>query len=145
MSSYLWEVITEETSGTIDAANALGAADAQMVVIKPGGQLVLAYREGRFFGDGDGVDVRVFGPQQERVSYTIFVRDDPAAAWKRVDINRKGFPQGVAGHDIGHHGVRRARQILLKNTGNADLSIDAMSAAVYKELVSPEEGPHSHH
>jgi serine/threonine protein kinase len=143
-SGNLWEVITDQTSGTTDAANALGAADGQMAVIKPGGQLALAYREGQFFGNGEGNDLRVYGPQQERVSYTIFVRDDPAASWEHIDINRKGFPQGVAEHDMGHHGVRHARQILIKNNGNADLSIDAI-AAVYKELVSPESRPHHHH
>lgn len=143
-SSNLWEVILDQTSGTTDAVNALGAADQQMAVIKPGGQLALAYREGQFFGDGDGADLRVYGPEQERVSYLIFVRDDPAAAWQRIDINRKGFPQGVAEHDIGHHGVRQARQILIKNSGNADLSIDAV-VAVYKEVVSPDSHPPHHH
>ena len=143
-SSNLWEVITDQTTGTTDAANVLGAADGQMAMIKPGGQLALAYREGQFFGNGQGNDLRVYGPQQERVSYTIFVRDDPAAAWEHIDINRKGFPQGVAGHDMGHHGVRQARQIMIKNNGNADLSIDAI-VAVYKELVSPESRPHHHH
>lgn len=143
-SSKLWEVIPDQTSGTTDAVNALGAADQQMAVIKPSGQLALAYREGQFFGDGDGVDLRVNGLQQERVSYLIFVRDDPGAAWERIDINRKGFPLGIAGHDMGHHGVRQARQIMIKNNGNADLSIDAV-AAVYKEVVSPENRPHHHH
>lgn len=143
-SSNLWEVIIGHTRDTTDAANALGAADGQMAVIKPGGQLALAYQEGQFFGNGEGNDLRVYGPQQEQVSYTIFVRDDPAASWEHIDINRKGFPQGVAGHDMGHHGVRRARQILIKNNGNADLSIDAI-AAVYKEVVSPENRPHHRH
>ncbi len=83
-------------------------------------------------------------PKQEHISYIIFVRDDPAATWERIDINRKGFPQGVAGHDMGHHGVRQARQILIKNNGNADLSIDAVTAA-YKEVISPESHPHHHH
>lgn len=142
-SSNLWEVIPDQTSGTTDAANALGAADGQVAVIKPGDQLALAYREGQFFGDGDSADLRVFGPKQERVSYIIFVRDDSAAPWERIDINRKGFPQGVAGHDMGHHGVQRARQILIKNNGNADLSIDAI-VAVYKEVAAPESRPHHH-
>lgn len=143
-SSYLWEVIKEETTGTTDAAFALDAADAKSAIVKPGAQLALAYREGQFFGDGSGDDLRVFGPHQDRVSYTIFVRDEPAAAWKRVDINRRGFPLGVAGHDIGHHGVRQARQILIRNNGKADLSIDAI-AAVYKEVVSPGNLPQSRH
>jgi serine/threonine protein kinase len=143
-TSNLWEVILDQTSSTTDAANALGAADQQMAVIKPGGQLALAYREGQFFGDGDGADLRVYGPEQGRVSYLIFVRDNPDAAWERIDLNRKGFPQGVAGHDMGHHGVRQARQIMIKNNGNADLSIDAITA-IYKEVVSLDSRPHHHH
>jgi serine/threonine protein kinase len=139
----IWEIIPDQTSGATEAANALGAADRQMAVIKPGGQLALAYREGQFFGDGGGEDIRVSGPQQERVSYFIFVRNDSAASWQRVDINRKGFPQGVAGHDMGHHGVRQARQILIKNNGDSDLNIDAI-LAVYKEAVSSGGRPHHH-
>jgi hypothetical protein len=143
-SGNLWEIILDQTSGTTNAANALGAVDQQMAVVKPGGQLALAYREGQFFGDGDGADLRVYGPEQERVSYLIFVRDNPDAAWERIDINRKGFQQGVAGHDMGHHGMRQARQIMIKNNGNADLSIDAITA-IYKEVVSPDSRPHHRH
>jgi hypothetical protein len=139
----LWEVIYEETSDTTEAVNALGIADRQVAVIKPGGQLALAYREGRFFGNGGGADLHVFGPPQERVSYLIFVRDDAAAAWQRIDIHRQGFAQGAADHDMGHHGVRRARQILIKNNGAAELSIDAI-AAVYKEVVVVSKPPHQH-
>lgn len=143
-SGNLWEIILDQTSGTTNAANALGAVDQQMAVVKPGGRLALAYLEGQFFGDGDGADLRVYGPEQERVSYLIFVRDNTDAAWERIDLNRKGFPQGVAGHDMGHHGVRQARQIMIKNNGNADLSIDAITA-IYKEVVSPDSRPHHRH
>jgi hypothetical protein len=128
-------VIPDQTLNTTDAAFALGAADQQMALIKPGGQLALNYREGQFFGNGEGADLRVYGPQQERVSYLIFVRNDPAKDWQRIDINRKGFPQGSVGHDMGHHGVRQARQIMIWNTGNSDLSIDA-ATVVYEEKVS---------
>src|SRR5262249_36802611 len=56
-----WELIPGHTGGVVDAANALGATDQQMAVIKPGGQLALEYREGKFFGDGHGADLRVYG------------------------------------------------------------------------------------
>jgi hypothetical protein len=127
----LWELIPDQTGGVADAANALGVADQRMVVINPGGQLALEYRGGKFFGDGHGADLHVYGLEQGRVSYLIFVRNDPAEEWTRIDINRKGFPRGEAGHDMGHHGVRQARQVMIRNDGNADLRIDAVSV-VYK-------------
>ncbi len=140
-SNDLWEVIPDQTSNTTDAGFAVGSTDQQMALIKSGGQLALNFREGRFFGDGEGADLHVHGPEQELVSYTIFVRDDSAGDWRKIDINRKGFPQGLVGHDMGHHGVRRARQLLIKNDGNTDLSIDA-ATAVYKDKVSGNG--HSH-
>jgi serine/threonine protein kinase len=136
-SADLWEVIPDQTRDTIDAAFALGSADQQMASIKPGGQLALNYREGRFFGEGQGSDLRVHGPDHKQVSYTIFVTDDPDSGWRRIDTNRKGFPQGMIGHDMGHHGVRQARQVMIKNNGNTDLNIDA-ATAVYKDKVSGE-------
>lgn len=139
-SDNIWEVIADQTTGATGAANALGAADQQMAVIEPGGQLALDYRDGQFFGDGQGADLRVYGPAGERGSYLIFVRNDPAAGWRRVDVNRRGFSQGVAGHDIGHHGVRQARQVAIKNDGNADLKIDAV-AVVYKDKAHGESAP----
>ncbi|MGH9835587.1 MAG: serine/threonine-protein kinase [Blastocatellia bacterium] len=137
----LWEVIPDQTLSTTDAAFALGKADQQMASIKAGGQLALSYREGQFFGEGEGPDLRVYGPEQGQVSYTIFVRDNPAGDWQRVDINRKGFPQGMAGHDMGHHGVQQARQVMIRNNGDSDLNIDA-ATVVYKDKVSGES--HSH-
>jgi hypothetical protein len=106
-------------------------------VISPGGQLALEYRKGKFFGDGHGADLRVYGPEQGRVSYLIFVRNDPAVEWERIEINRRGFPRGVAGHDMGHHGIRKARQAMIRNIGKADLRIDAVSV-VYKDEVHAE-------
>ncbi len=143
-SNNFWEVIANQTAGATDAANALGGADQQMAVIEPGGQLALDYRDGQFFGDGRGADLRVYGPEGERVSYLIFVRNDPAAGWERIDINRRGFSQGVAGHDMGHHGVRQARQVVIKNNGNADLKIDAV-AVVYKDKAHSESAPRHRH
>jgi serine/threonine protein kinase len=136
-SNKPWELIPDQTIGVADAANVLGSADRRMAVINPGGQLALEYREGKFFGDGPGADLRVYGPEQGRVSYLIFVRNDPAEDWERIDINHRGFPRGEAGHDMGHHGIRQARQVMIRNIGNADLRIDAVSA-VYKDGVHSE-------
>jgi hypothetical protein len=136
-SNKPWGLIPDQTTGVADAQNALGAADRQMAVISPGGQLALEYREGKFFGDGHDADLRVYGPEQGRVSYLIFVRNDPAVEWERIDINRRGFPRGEAGHDMGHHGIRQARQAMIRNIGKADLRIDAVSA-VYKEEIHAE-------
>jgi len=142
-TSNLWMVIPDQTTGTVDAADALGVANQQYAVISPGGQLALDYREGQFFGNGDGADLRVYGPQKAPASYIIFVRDSPADSWHRIDINRRGFPQGVVGHDMGHHGLIRARQVMIRNNGNTALSIDAITA-VYKDR-SPSPGvTHQH-
>jgi hypothetical protein len=133
----LWELIPDQTGGVADAANALGVADQRMAVINPGGQLALEYRGGKFFGDGRGADLRVYGPEHGRVSYLIFVRKSPAENWERIDINRKGFPRGEAGHDMGHHGIPKARQAMIRNIGNTDLRIDAVSVA-YKDEAHAE-------
>ena len=140
----LWELIPDQTSGVADAANALGVADQRMVVINPGGQLALEYRGGKYFGDGHGADLYVYGLEQGRVSYLIFVRNDPAEEWTRIDINRKGFPQGEAGHDMGHHGVRQARQVMIRNDGNADLRIDAVSVKYKDEVQGKDVTRHRH-
>jgi eukaryotic-like serine/threonine-protein kinase len=142
-SGKLWELISDQTSGVSEDKNALGAPDQQVAVIAPGGQLALAYLGGLFFGDGTGADLRMFGPEQGRVSYTVFVRDDPASAWRRIDINRRGFPQGGAGHDMGHHGVRQARQLMIRNDANTDLRLDAVTV-VYKDTVTSKGSPHRH-
>jgi serine/threonine protein kinase len=131
-SNKPWALIPDQTNGVADAANALGSADRRMAVISPGGQLALEYREGKFFGDGHGIDLRVYGPPRGQFSYLIFVRNNPADDWKHIDLNRRGFPGGVAGHDMGHHGIRQARQVMIRNNGNADLRIDAVSV-LYKD------------
>jgi eukaryotic-like serine/threonine-protein kinase len=136
-SNKPWGLIPDQTTGVADAANVLGSADRRTAVISPGGQLALEYREGRFFGDGQGADLRVYGPEQGRVSYLIFVRNDQAEDWERIDINRKGFSRGEVGHDMGHHGIRQARQVMIRNIGNTDLRIDAVSA-IYKDGVYNE-------
>jgi hypothetical protein len=125
-SGNLWRLIPDQTSGVTDAANALGVADQRSAVINPGGQLALEYSGGRLFGDGYGSDLRVYAPERQRVSYLIFVRNDPAEDWKQIDLNRRGFPGRQVGHDIGHHGFRQARQVMIRNDGNADLKIDSV-------------------
>ena len=140
----LWELIPDQTSGVADAANVLEVADQRMAVINPGGQLALEYRGGKFFGDGHGADMLVYGLEQERVSYLIFVRNDPAEKWTRIDINGKGFPRGEAGHDMGHHGVRQARQVMIRNDGNADLRIDAVSVKYKDEVQGKGVTRHRH-
>jgi hypothetical protein len=143
-SNKLWELIPDQTTGVADAVNAMGSADRRMAVITPGGQLALEYRGGKFFGDGRGADLRVYCPIRGQVSYLIFVRNNPDEDWMRIDINRKGFPRGEAGHDMGHHGVRQARYVMIRNNGNADLRIDAVSA-VYKDGVHSETAARRHH
>lgn len=131
-----WSLIADQTFDVAEPANVLGAVNQQLAIIKPGGQLALEYREGQFFGDGKGQDLWVYGPDQQQVNYAISVKYDPSAQWQRIDINRRGFPQRAAGHDLGHHGVRRGRQVLIRNAGTSDLSIDAVTV-VYKDMVGP--------
>ncbi|MBO0858064.1 MAG: serine/threonine protein kinase [Chloracidobacterium sp.] len=130
-SGDLWESISDQTTGVANVVNALGAVDRRMAIINPGGQLALDYRGGKFFGNGQGADLIVYGPERVQVSYLVFVRNDPAENWMRIDINRKGFPRGEAGHDMGHHGIRQARQVMIRNIGKTELRIDAVSV-VYK-------------
>ncbi|MGE0130349.1 MAG: serine/threonine-protein kinase [Blastocatellales bacterium] len=142
-SGKLWQLIPDQTNGATGAENVLGAPDQQVATIAPGGQIALAYLEGRLFGDGDGADLRVFGPSQSPVSYRIFVRNDPASAWQRIDTNRRSIARTGAGHDIGHHGVRQARQVMIKNDGAADLQIDAVTA-IYRDVAGSVGRPHRH-
>lgn len=138
-SNNLWEALSDLTSGTATAENALGEPDQRLAVIQPGGQLALTFLAGQFFGNGPGADLRVFGMGQGNISYAIFVRDDPAAAWQRVDVNRRGFPQGAADHDMGHHGVSQARQVMIRNDGKTELEIDAVTAMYKDQAVSAPE------
>jgi eukaryotic-like serine/threonine-protein kinase len=132
----LWELITNQTRGANEAENALGLPDQQMAVIAPGSQIALAYREGQFFGNGPGTDLRLHGPDGEIVLYSIYVRNDSAGAWRKVDVNRRGFIKGVSSHDMGHHGVQQARQVMIKNDGQADLKLDAITALYKDKLFS---------
>lgn len=132
-----WSLIEDQTLDVAEPANALGAVNQRLAIIKPGGQLAIEYRAGQFFGNGNGNDLWVYGPAQEQVHYAIFVRPEETAEWQRIDINRRGFPQRAAGHDLGHHGLRQGRQVLIRNAGGHDLSIDAVTA-VYKDIASSE-------
>ena len=143
-ANQLWELIPGQTMCVKDAENALGAPDQQMAVIKPSGQLALEYREGKFFCDGQGADLRIYGPKRGRFSYVIFVKNEPAEDWERIGVNHRGFLGGEAGHDMGHHGIQQARQVMIRNNGNVDLRIDAVSA-VYKDEAHAEESKRHRH
>jgi eukaryotic-like serine/threonine-protein kinase len=136
-----WEMIPDQTSKATNIDSALGEPDEQMAIIEPGGQLALIYRAGQFFGDGDGVDLRIHGHKGDAGVYSIFLRDDSNQEWRRMAVNRRGFPQGVDAHDIHEHSFRSARQILIKNIGADELHIDAIEA-VYKDTISSTEAPH---
>ncbi len=138
-----WQVIPSETLNVADAANAAGEADQNMAAIGAGGQLALEYRAGQLFGNGQGGDLRLTGPQQTAGSYLVFVRNDSAGDWRRIDINRRGLPQGVAEHDMGHHDIAEARQVMIRNIGKTELNIDAVTA-LYKDSVPREPIAHTH-
>ena len=119
-------LVADGTRSTSNAADALGDPDQRSSVIAPGGTLAIGYSDETWFYNGSGADVNVHGPAGERASYTIFAREGSQGPWVRFDVNRRGFPDGVAGHDFGHHGIARARQIMIKNEGRADLAVDAL-------------------
>ena len=119
-------VIADSTSETTDAANALGPPDGRIAVIAPGGSLAVAWTDGPFY-NGHGADIRVDGPLAHRVPYIIFARSGPEDAWAQFDVNRKGFPNGTASHDFGHHGIARAQQIMIRNEGTSSLYLDAVT------------------
>jgi serine/threonine-protein kinase len=136
----LWELVAEHTSGTIDAENALGSPDQRVAVIAPGNQIALAYRGGQFFGNGPGADLHLHVPA-ESASYEIFVRNDSVSTWRRIDINRRASSNGVFNHDIGHHGVQQARQVMIKNSDVADLKLDAVTAQYNEKVIRVATAP----
>jgi hypothetical protein len=139
----IWQVIPDETRLVTNIEGVLGELDKVTSIIMPGGQLGLTYVAGQFFGDGDGVDLRIHGHKGDEGEYSIFLRDDPNKEWLPMDVNRRGFPTGVDAHDIHEHSFRLARQIMIKNIGAEELHIDAIEA-VYKDTVSSTEKPHRH-
>ncbi len=138
-----WALLADQTSQVNAAENVLAEPDQTPAVIAPGGQLALELRADGFFGNGPGADVQLHSAAQTPVSYTVFVRNDAATEWQRIDINRRGFVQGVKGHDMGHHGLRQARQLLIRNESSTDLPLDAVSV-VYQDKGAAEPGHHHH-
>lgn len=138
----LWQIDADFTRDTRNEANAIGDPDGRVATVLPGGTLALAYRAGEFFYNGSGPDVQVVGPPEERTPYTIFAKAEAGAPWVRFDVNRRGFPKGLAAHDFGHHGVARASGIMIRNDGPVNLYIDAV-VPLYREPVAPDR--HDHH
>ena len=137
----LWNVIVEFTKETTDAANALGAPDGRLAVIAPGGSVALARPDGPFY-NGDGPDVQAHGPREQRVSYTIFAKSGPDDAWVQFDLNRRGFADGTASHDFGHHEIQRAQRIMVRNDGTSLLYLDAVTAlALEPDSHDDDESP----
>ncbi|NOT60399.1 MAG: hypothetical protein HOP19_09265 [Acidobacteria bacterium] len=134
-----WVLIESETQAVTDATNAL-IEDQQCAVIEPNGQLALALKDDQFFGNGAGTDILIHGASAQQISYRIFVRDAENAVWQRIDVNRKGFVEGAAQHDMGHHGIVRARQVMIRNDSVCALQVDGIAAA-YPNL---EVTAHSH-
>jgi serine/threonine protein kinase len=121
-----WSVVVEGTSDVTNATAALGARDDSIAVIAPGGALAVRFIPGRGFSDADGADIRVYGPAGQPTFYRLFARDEPGDPWVRFDTNRRGFLNGAASHDMGHHRVRHAHEIMILNEGSEDLRIDAI-------------------
>lgn len=121
-----WTLLAESTRDTASASEALGPADNKAAEIAPGGTLAVGYVAGKYFYDGSGADVEIYSPEGGRPRYRIFARQDAGAEWIRFDINRRGFPNGTAAHDMGHHGIERARQIMIRNDAATVLYIDAV-------------------
>lgn len=133
-----WTLIADSTRDTTDAGAALGPPDQKAAVIAPGGSLAVGYPADTYFYNGPGADIDVTGPDGQRADYRIFARAGPGDRWVRFDVNRRGFRNGLAAHDIGHHGMERAQQILITNDGEADLHIDAVTAR-YTQPVGHDE------
>lgn len=121
-----WALVPEGTSNVTNAAAALGPRDDSAAVIGPGGTLALRFVVGRGFSNAEGEDVRVYAPAGQPTFYRLFARDEPGDEWTRFDTNRRGFPHGAASHDMGHHGVHHAHEIMILNAGSGDLRIDAI-------------------
>lgn len=133
------EVIRAETLDTVHPEEVLsGVPDEQTATIKPGGQLALACVAGGFFGDDEGVDLRIYGHEEDKVTYTILVRDSANGDWQPMDASH-GFPKGRDEHDIHKHGIRLARQILIKNTGATPVHLDAVETVYQNKIGSREK------
>lgn len=95
-----WTIASASTHDTNDATNVLGSPDGRTATILSGGELTLAMLGGGYVYNGPGPDLRIHGPEGERVSYSIFAKADDDGMWVRFDRNTKGFPHGEAVHDF---------------------------------------------
>ena len=120
-----WRVVADDTRDVKSAADVTAAPDGRTAVIGAGGALAIAWRED--FYNGDGPDIRVYGPEGDRTPYTLFTRQEVTDRWMRFDASRRGFPSGTAAHDFGHHGIEATREILIRNDGAINLYIDAVT------------------
>ena len=136
-SDAMASLVADFTTGTTDPANGMGRPDGRLAVIAPGGSLALAWTDGPFY-NGDGPDIRVHGPVGRLASYVIFARNGADDRWARFDVNRKGFVDGIASHDFGHHAMTRAQQIMVRNDGKSALYLDAI-VPVYRQAESHSE------
>lgn len=121
-----WALVAEDTRAATNADDALGLPDERAAAVAPGGALALGSATGEPFYNGPGVDVEVYGRGGTPARYTIYARDAADSRWVRFDVHSRGFSTTVAGHDMGHHGIQQARQIMIRNDGRADLYIDAV-------------------
>jgi hypothetical protein len=139
----LWTIVADATRDTTDAEAILGKPNGHSAAIGPGGALAIAHDGDRPFYNGEGADVRLDGPSAKPTPYTIFARAGSQEPWLRFDVNRKGFPNGFAQHDFGHHQLEQARQLLIRNDGRMTLYVDAVTP-LHTEPEAPEAHDASH-
>lgn len=144
VAEFRWIVLADDTRQTTNTADALGPPDEKTAAVAPGGRLAVASESAEPFYNGPGADVEISGPAGEPARYTIYARERPEGQWVRFDVHRQGFADGAAGHDMGHHGLHQAREIMIRNDGTTDLHIDAVRPR-YRTPVEDLEshaGPH---
>lgn len=139
-----WSIVSAESREVKNPSNALGAPDGRVTVVFPGGTLAMAYAATKYFYNAHGADLQIHGPEGDRTPYTVFARDHADDKWVRFDSNRKGFAGGVAAHDMGHHGIERAREIMIRNDGTINLYIDALTP-LHREPESHNEAQPGRH
>lgn len=142
-ASTVWRIDAESTRDVKNEANALREPDGRTATVLPGGTLGLRYVASEYFYNGAGPDVRVVGPEGERMPYAIFAKADPNGTWVRFDINRRGFPKGVAAHDFGHHGLARASALMIRNDGPINLYVDAVVPLHREPAAEDDHDEHS--
>ena len=138
----IWTILADATHQTADADAILGKPDGRVAAIEPGGALALARAGGLRFYNGEGADIRLDAPAGDPTPYTIYARGALQEPWVRFDVNRKGFANGFAAHDFGHHQLEEAQQILIRNDGDTLLHIDAVTP-LHGEPDGHERANHS--